>query len=112
MDKFDPTPSPKWNYNPTWSEGTSNKEDADKKLAFLKSYKELCLEHGFEIKGCGECGSAYLEELTEQRVKNSTLIWRDDSDSGDFECIQFAYDDDLEGDEVEERKPWDKDKML
>lgn len=46
-----------------------------KEEQFLKEYKELCLEHGFEIIGCGDCGSAWLSELNDENLKHKKLSW-------------------------------------
>lgn len=57
----------------------------NKKLEFLKEYKNLCLKHGFELRGCGDCGSAWLSELSDENKEISKLSWNDD-----FQVIQFA----------------------
>ena len=57
------------------------------KIKFLKEYKKLCLKHGLEIVGCGDCGSAWLQELGEENKKHSTLCWKDK-----FQEILFATD--------------------
>ncbi len=65
-------------------------------LDFLKAYKELCLKHGYEIAGCGDCGSAWLSKLKEQELKHKTLTWEKD-----FTCIQFATDYEIKDEQLE-----------
>jgi hypothetical protein len=48
------------------------------KEEFLEEYRQLCIHYGYEIRGCGDCGSAWLQELSEEAKKYEKLCWKDD----------------------------------
>ena len=52
---------------------------------FLEKYKALCLEYGMQLRGCGDCGSAWLDKLNEEELRNAKLTWQ-----GAYERVQFA----------------------
>lgn len=60
------------------------------KEQFLKEYAELCLKHRLELRGCGDCGSAWLGELQEEQIKNKTLTYE-----GKYQNIYFADNFDM-----------------
>lgn len=50
----------------------------DKAKEFLKEYEKLCQKYGMGLRGCGCCGSPYLEVYNE---KYDIIV--------DIDCINF-----------------------
>lgn len=67
----------------------------NKEETFLEAYRLLCLEHGFQIIGCGECGSAWLEALRPEEIKNAMITWLDYGEGEPYSEIHFANDNDM-----------------
>ena len=65
----------------------SHNNKVPKELDFLEEYKKLCLEYDMEIRGCGDCGSAWLEVGLSKR---NTLTWNDG-----YTEIQFGDEYDI-----------------
>ncbi len=59
------------------------------KEKYLKEYIDLCLKYGFQIRGCGECGSAWLGELDEENKEYNQLVYERDFD-GFFFSLQVC----------------------
>lgn len=74
--------------------GAFNLKYMDKKIEFLKKYADLCKEYHLEIVGCGDCGSAWLGDVSDEDLQRG-LCWR-----GDYTQIQFATKYDVEKDYI------------
>jgi len=64
--------------------------EENRKEEFLKEYKQLCLKYKLEIRGCGDCGSAWLGEI---QAGQRTLVFEKNIENAT--CIRFAdkYDE-------------------
>lgn len=53
--------------------------DKDKLTNFLQELTDLSMKYGLIISGCGECGSPWVEERTQeyQAAFGATLQWQE-----------------------------------
>jgi len=74
---------------------------SDERRSFLTDYKELCIKHGYQIVGCGECDSAWLQKI-DHDLLIVPLLGGVDSRNEEYHPgrIQFISPDDINKYEV------------